>query len=163
MESVGHAGYKLQAVLFEAEGRIVEVVIQQVHTQAQAVIDGHGKTKLSDRRPGVRIIPGLNVRAAMGEHDLARKRAPVSLTESRADKVLVGVRGSVGIGGVIRLDKSLALVVDIRLHVELMDLLDRTAAAPWRARTSSVRLRGSAKGSFSSSFVGKSGQLSGRV
>jgi len=56
-QSVKHAGNELEAVLLEADRRIVEVVIQRVDVQAEPLVDRKLQTSGHDRRVGVEVIP----------------------------------------------------------------------------------------------------------
>ena len=57
VEAVGDSGDKLQTVLVEAERRIVQIVIQQVHAEAEAVIDGKRESQGAYRRPCIGVVP----------------------------------------------------------------------------------------------------------
>src|SRR6476620_5165046 len=81
VERVGHSGDELQTVLLVTKCRIVQVVVEEVHTQREAMIDGKREAAGPDRRPSFGIVTGLDVGSALGEKDLSGKDTFVGFSE----------------------------------------------------------------------------------
>src|SRR5260370_8370357 len=74
-QGVGDARHELEAVLLVAEGRVVEVVVQRVDAQAEALVDGHREPDVAEGGIRLEVVPGLDLGSALGYERLPRQAA----------------------------------------------------------------------------------------